>query len=213
MPFATRVRSVLLPTTLVLLMSFPMICPCAATVVTFDDLHETASGSFIASPYQGLVWSNFASLNAVLSPTLYGTDGAYYGMVSASNVTVNGSFLGSDYAEIDSSGTKFNFLSVYLTGEQRSNLNIEVQGFSGTNLLYDQTVVASATNPTLFPFNYLNIDRLRFNSFGGETAFFFGQENFVMDDLALQFIPEPSSLMLTFAGAVLLWPLLKRRRA
>jgi hypothetical protein len=183
------------------------------TVVTFDDLHETASGSFFSAPYQRLVRSNFGCVNAVLNPALYGTDGVYYGMVSASNVAVNGSFLGSDYAEIDSQGTNFNFLSVYLTGEQRSNLNIEVQGFRSGTLLYDTTVVASATAPALFTFNYMDIDRLCFNSFGGQTAFFFGQENFVMDNLTFEFVPEPSSLLLATVGGVLLWPLLKRKRA
>src|SRR5260221_13569032 len=86
-------------------------------------------------------------------------------MTTLSNVAVND--FGAP-AEIDSLGTNFNFLSAYLTGAWNNNLNIEVQGFSGTNLLYDTTVVASATSPTLFTFNYLDIDRLTFNSFGGQ---------------------------------------------
>jgi hypothetical protein len=62
-------------------------------------------------------------------------------------------------AEIDSA-TNFNFLSVYLTGAWNSNLNIQVKGFNGAEEIYDTIVVASATNPTLFTFNYLDIDRL-----------------------------------------------------
>jgi hypothetical protein len=95
----------------------------------------------------------------------------------------------------------------------RSNLNIEVQGFSGTNLLYDQTVVASATNPTLFTFNYLDIDSLTFNSFGGQNAGFplgsGGQ--FAMDNLSFGFVPEPSTVLLTAVGALTLYAFLKRK--
>jgi hypothetical protein len=138
-------------------------------------------------------------------------------MVTPSNVAVNfhrnPDFLGNP-AEINATGTNFNFFSAYLTGAWKNDHNIEVQGFSGGNLLYDQTVVASATNPTLFTFNYLNIDRLYFDSFGGQSAGFDATANgFVMDNFTFEFIPEPSSLLLTAAGALLLWPLLKRKRA
>jgi hypothetical protein len=34
-----------------------------------------------------------------------------------------------------------------------------------------------------------------------------------MDNFTFEFVPEPSSLLLTVAGALLLWPLLKRKRA
>jgi hypothetical protein len=190
----------------------------AQTLVTFDDLNETGSGSYIAAPYQGLVWSNFAVGNAILFTnqpgrqyTTNGLSGDYYGMVSASNVAVNG--IGNP-AEIDSPGTNFNFLSAYLTGFWNSNLNIEVQGFRGGSLLYDVAVIASATNPTLFTFNYLNIDRLYFSNSGGQPAFGTpSAPQFVMDNFTFEFIPEPSSLLLTGLGAVTLWTLLKRKRS
>jgi hypothetical protein len=180
------------------------------TVITFDDLHETGSGSYLVNPYQGLVWSNVAVYNAILSPSVFGTNGYYYGMVSASNAAVNG--IGNP-AEIDSL-TNFNFLSVYLTGSYNSNLNIEVQGFNGATLLYDTTVVASATSPTLFNFDYLGVNRLYFSNSGGLPAFGTpSAPQFVMDNLTVEFVPEPSSLLLAAAGALLLCPLLKRKRA
>ncbi len=89
-------------------------------------------------------------------------------MVSPSNVAFNA---GGDPAEIDSA-TNFNFFSAYLTGAWNSNLNIEVEGFNGAKEIYDTIVVASATNPTLFTFNYLDIDRLYFDSYGGQSAGF-----------------------------------------
>jgi hypothetical protein len=135
-------------------------------------------------------------------------------MVSVSNVAFNG-FGGA--AEIGSS-TNFSFLSAYLTGAFNSNLNIEVEGFRGGALLYDTTVVASATSPTLFTFDYLNIDRLYFNAFGGQDAGFpvsqgAGDAHFAMDDFSFEFIPEPSSLLLTTGGVLMLWALVRRKRA
>src|SRR5436190_1822313 len=82
-----------------------------AAVVTFDNRSETGSGSFITTSYQGLVWSNFLALNGVLFPTVlsHTTNGFYYGVVSVSNIAVNGGAGGP--AEINSPGTNFNFLS------------------------------------------------------------------------------------------------------
>ena len=195
-----------------MLFAFCAISTRSQTVVTFDDLTETASGSFITTPYHSLVWSNFLCLNSISSNAKFGPDGTYYGMVSASNVVINGSFFGTT-AEIDSPSNNFSFLSVYLAGAQRSNLNIEVEGFRSGGLLYDTTVVASATSPTLFTFNYFDIDQLVFNSSGGQTAFFGGQESLVMDNFTFEFVPEPSTLLLAGLGALTLWPFLKRKRS
>jgi len=191
-------------------LAFSIIPMCRATVVTFDDIPKnTGTASFLQSDYQGLVWSNFGIVNAVLYTSLHGVSGTYYGMVSASNVAFNA--LGSP-AEIDSTGTNFNFLSAYLTGAWNSNLNIEVQGFSGGDLLYSTTVVASATSPTLFTFNYQNIDRLYLNSFGGQDAGFSGGgENFEMDNFTFDFVPEPSAFLLTSAGLLSLCLFSNRR--
>lgn len=182
-----------------------------AGVVTFDDLAlNTANGSFVPNGYQGLVWSNFSAVNAILFTAVNGSNGYYNGMVSASNVALNA--FGAP-AEIDSS-SNFNFLSAYMTGAWNSNLNIEVQGFRNGTMLYDTTVVASATSPTLFGFNYLNVDRLYFSSFGGEYAGFPGGSatHFAMDNFTFEFIPEPSSFLLAALGAVSLAALLRHRR-
>jgi hypothetical protein len=199
-----------------------IFCPVfvrSQTVITFDDMHETGSGSYIPNGYQGLVWSNFACLNAFLVGANFPpfqsnlSNGYYNGMVSASNVAYNA--FGGD-AEIDSV-TNFNFLGAYLTGAWSSNLNIEVRGFNGTNLVYDETKVASATNPTLFAFDYLNIDRLYFNAYGGEDAGFPPSDGqggtwFVMDNFMFEFIPEPSSFLLAALGGVSLIAFLRRKR-
>jgi hypothetical protein len=182
-------------------------------VVTFDDLHETGTGSFIPNGYEGLIWSNTRCINAILLTNFpnVGKTGYYFGMVSASNVIYNP--FGSD-VEIDSV-TNFNFLSAYLTGAVASNLNIEVHGFNGAKEIYDTIVVASATNPTLFAFNYLNIDRLYFNAYGGQDAGFppsYGDGGtwFAMDNFTFEFIPEPSAFLLAALGGVFLVAFLRR---
>jgi len=180
------------------------------TVITFDDLSAPPRDPFIPTGYQGLSWSNFGEANAILRYNIGQVDGYYYGMVSPSNVAFNA---GGSPAEIGALGTNFDFLSAYLTGAWNSNLNIEVEGFRSGALLYDTAVVVSVTSPTLFTFDYTNIDRLYFNSYGGQPAFTPVPEyNFVMDNLTLEFVPEPSSLLLATVGVVLVWPLLKRKR-
>ena len=186
----------------------PVVSTRSQTLVTFDDLSETGSGAWFSIQYQGyagLSWSNIMCNNAVLatnSPFHGLLTGDFYGMVSPSNVAVM-----DPSCEIDSFGTNFNFLSTYLTGFLNSNLNIEVEGFNGAKEVYDTIVIASATNATLFTFNYFNIDRLYFNSYGGEPAF--GIENassgiFIMDNFLFDFIPESSPLLLTILGVLML---------
>ena len=92
-------------------------------------------------------------------------------------------------------------------------LNVEVEGFRGASLVYSQVVVASLSSQTLFTFGYLDIDRLTFNSFGGQPAFGVDSPQFAMDNFMFEFVPEPSSLLLATVAALLLCPLLKRKRA
>lgn len=189
---------------------FLVISPCRATILTFDDIPiNTGNGSFLTNSYSGLSWSNFAIANAILFTQVNGSNGFYNGMVSVSNVV--GNAFGAP-AEIDSL-TNFNFISTYLTGAWNSNLNIEVRGFGGGAMLYSTTVVVGVTSPTLFTFNYTNIDRLYFNSYGGDYAGFpaGSGEHFVMDNFSFEFVPEPSSLLLTTLGTLTLWPILKRK--
>ena len=202
-----RMKLFLPPLAFLTLFALPM-CPTYGIVVTFDDISVDANGIHITNAYSGLVWSNFGVLNAVDVYDDFGSNGYFYGMLTSSNVAYNG--FGSP-AEIDSAGTNFNLLDAFLTGAWNSNLNVSVQGFSGGALLYATTVVVSATQPTLVDFNYLNVDRVLFDSFGGQDAGFIGHgAQFAMDNITIEFVPEPSSLLLASLAALLLWPVLKR---
>jgi hypothetical protein len=206
-----RDRSFFLPLAYLLLLSFSTVSPLSAATATFDDIaNANAPYPYLTNGYENLNWTNFACLDAIHERTVNGLNGAYYGMVSPSNVAFNAF---GNPAEIDAAGTNFNFLSAYLTGAWRSNLNIEVQGFSGATMLYNTTVVASATSPTLFAFDYLNIDRLTFDSFGGQYAGFGSDApTFVMDNFSFEFVPEPSSFLLAALGGVSLCVFVRRRR-
>jgi len=210
-----KIRLLLPPLVVLSLLVFSAFSARSQTVVTFDDLSQTSTGlvyATIPNGYQGLTWSNMWVVNAVLLAATSGSNGYYYGMVSASNVAFNA---GGNPAEIDSPGTNFDFLGAYFTGAWNNNLSIEVQGYSDTNLIYDETLVASATNPTLLTLDYLDIDRLYFNSYGGQAVGFGqgGGEQFVMDNFEFEYVPEPSSLLLAALGGVSLVAFLRRKRA
>jgi hypothetical protein len=92
---------------------------------------------------------------------------------------------------------------------------VEHTRFVERGIWCDQPVVASATNPTLFTFNYLDIDSLYFTSSGGQPAFFNsgGGEWFAMDNFTFEFVPEPSTFLLAALGGVSLVAFFKRKRA
>ena len=207
------------------LLTLPLVCftvlalsggsGSSQILVTFDDFdlsHAHAYSTNIPNGYQGLNWTNFWVVNPILmSNALTYSVGYGSGMVSPSNVAYNAF---GDPAEIDARGSNFDFLSAYLTAGWNSNLNIEVEGFRGSNLVYDATKIVSPFGSTLFTFNYYNIDPLYFNSFGGEPAFDSVPEyNFVMDNMTIELIPEPSSLLLTALGMVSLVAFRRRHRA
>ncbi|HVM59222.1 MAG TPA: PEP-CTERM sorting domain-containing protein [Verrucomicrobiae bacterium] len=205
-----KLRSLLLPFTLFVLLALCSVPARSQTVVTFDDLvvHPIDLFTNVPNVYRGLGWSNFFAE----APIPMWTNGYFYGVVSLSNAVANGAGLP---AEIDAVGTNFNFFSAYLTGAWMSNLNVQVEGFRGGDLIYNLTVTAAATNATLFTFDYEDIDRLTFSSFGGQNAGFSPGgpgEQFVMDNLLFAFVPEPSTLLLVATGAVPLAALLRRRR-
>jgi hypothetical protein len=204
-PITKAIRFLLV---VVLLLAFPLSAR-SQILVTFDDLSATPPGP-IPNGYQGLDWSNdFQVLDARgVANSGVGTNGYYYGMVSPSNVAFNA---GGYPTEVDSA-TDLDFFSAYLTGAWNSNLNIQVEGFNGAQEIYNTIVVASATNPTLFTFDYFDIDRLYFNSYGGEPAFGVAANTFVMDNFLFEFIPEPSTLLLVVLGAVPLCALLRCKR-
>jgi hypothetical protein len=176
----------------------------AQTVLNFDDLSPGPLGSYVVIPngYGGLQWSGFAVLNGSLeSPTT----GYHTGMVSPNNVAFN--YDQFNRTALSSSGTPFNFNSAYLTSAFSAGLPVEVQGYVGTALTYDNTYTLSPTGPDFINFNYLGVDEVKF-SVGSDA------DIFVMDNMSITIVPEPSFWTLftigaTMAGAVVLRQKLK----
>jgi len=188
-------RLSLLSLTFSTLLGFSAVSTSQGEIITFDDIADAGDGIAITNGYHGYLWSQFGVLNATNS-----SNGYFTGMVSTPNVAYNNF---TNPTEIDSVGTNFNFLSVYLTAAWTSNMNVRVQGFSGAQQLYDQTVVVSWPVQTQFAFNYQNINRLTFTTSGGVYAGF-GTVGpwFAMDNLNIVPVPEPSAILLTGAGVL-----------
>lgn len=171
-----------------------------ATLITFDDLTDNGSGTPIANGYAGLNWNNFYVLNTVD----YGVPSGYLaGMVSANNVAFNA--YGNEAIISDS---VFTLNSAYLTAAWNDNLQVEVKGYNGVNLLYDNTYTLSSTAPTLINFNYVGVDDVTFDSSGGtQNPNYAGSgPHFAMDNMTINAtaVPEASTML---AGALLLLPL------
>lgn len=169
-----------------------------ATVLTFDQFSTTGDNEIpVPNGYGGLTWDNIWITDG--DPNAHGLSGYYYGTTSGSDVAFNGIGLPGAIT-----GSPFDFIGAYLTGAWNNGLNIRVQGYRGGVLEYDRTVVVDSTAPTFFHFDYAEVDKLAFSSFGGTNAGYGNSgNNFVMDDFTfnkLAIIPEPSTIVLLGAG-------------
>jgi hypothetical protein len=168
----------------------------ASTLLTFDELPtpEVIPGlnyTNIPNGYGGLLWNNFGVLDGAICPA---NEGYHAGMVSSNNVAFN--CYGAP-ASISVAGGSFNLESAYLTLALNldTSLDIEVQGFAGATLLYDNTCTVNRSAPTLVNFNYLGVDRVTFISSP--------EQQFAMDNLTVTIVPEPNPAALLSIGAAL----------
>jgi hypothetical protein len=155
----------------------------AQVLLTFDDL-PTRYGvpSHIPNGYGGLDWSNFGVL-----------DGSLPGYVAAVVSPPNVAFGAGNPATISTPSGLFDLDSAYLTAALNvATLNIQVQGFVGATMLYNNTYAVNDSGPTLINFNYDGVDSVTFTS--GSI--------FAMDNLTVT-VPEPSSWAIMLLAAVL----------
>jgi len=142
--------------------------------LTFDDLvHKQA----VPTGYAGLTWSNFYAYNAEIGVTpAYGIP-----MLSPPNVIYNG---WGDPAIISAS-VPFDLVAAELASVFYTDVNLEVKGYRGTNLIYDRDFTLSAISPTAVEFDCYGVTSVVFISSGGTLYRSGGGEQIAMDDLVL----------------------------
>ena len=182
---------------------FLLILPACsyANVLTFDDIGETPIDSLpVPNGYGGFNWDHFYYMNV---PELLPmpSSGYHNGLVSGECVAHNSGY----FNVVGISGSPFIFDGAWLTAAWRDGLNVKVDGYSNDVLTYSTTVVVNTTGPTWFGFNYVNVDKLSFSSYGGTPNPNYSPQNgyhFVMDNFT--YTPEPASVLLIFFGGVML---------
>ncbi len=172
-------------------------------ILTFDDL--SWSGSYyeqIPNDYGGLQWNNFFVVNTVQDLSIHGTtDGGVNGVVSPPNLAFNA---GGTAAFI--SDGSFNLNSAYLMAVWNDGLQVEVQGFVGATLIYDNTYSVNTQGSTLINFNYIGVDEVNFISSGGmhHQGYIGNGTQFGMDNVSITLVPEPSTYALVGLGVIVL---------
>jgi hypothetical protein len=167
--------------------------------ITFDELTPSTHGDLIPNGYAGLQWNNFYVLNAV--SYIDNPSGYQNAVVSANNVAFNGF---GDPSMV--SATAFDLNSAYLGAAWNDGLQVEVQGFVGATLTYDNTYTVNTTGPTLINFNYLGVDEVSFIASGGtlHPGYTGSGTQFAIDNLTLTLVPEPTLFGLVGLGAAAL---------
>lgn len=194
MKFTSNALTTLLAMTVgTVLISLATTRPVQAVVLHFDDIIISSDYTTIADSYGGFNWTNFGVIQSSAIPY----SGYNNGTVSGANTAFNlwGTSATTTMANV------FDFNGAYLTAAWYNDLNIRVEGFLGGVIQYSQTVVVNPDHPTWFDFNFQEIDRLDFTSFGGYYGGYSGDgTHFVMDDFTFnEPVPEPTSLI-SFLG-------------
>jgi hypothetical protein len=184
-------------------------CTAGAVTLTFDDLATPFDGYEYRAPmasYGGLQWSNFYVFD-VVDTVNYHMSGYPNALVSPKNIALN--WFGNPAAL--SSATPFSLDSAYLTAAWNDGLQVEVKGFSGATLAYDNTYTINTAGPSLINFNYLDVTEVEFISFGGtpHAGYSGAGTHFSMDNLTVTIVPECSTFALAGLGTGML--MIRRR--
>lgn len=152
-----------------------------ATLITFDDINAGGYMVPIANGYNGFDWNNFWVIDKDYLPA----SGYLPGTMSGQNIAFNG--YGNPATMLVSGPNTFDLNSAYCTSAFVDNIVLTVEGFLGGVSQGFSTTVLSTTTPTFINFNLLGIDSARFSCTSNE--------HFGMDNLTVNAVPEPASLL------------------
>jgi hypothetical protein len=158
------------------------------TLITFDDLVSSATGTPITNGYAGLNWTNFDTLD---TPEYTTQDSGYItGTVSSPNMAFNAD---GDPASI-SSATPFTLTSGYFTAAWDNGLILEVVGINGETTEYDTNYVLNTSGPLFITFPNLLVTEVDFST---EQESQFALDNLEVNGVAsgpsVQFGANPES--------------------
>jgi hypothetical protein len=167
-----------------------------SNIITFDDVNAHDGYVKLQNGYDGLNWDNFYVVNG---NTMEPNCGYKHGIVSGENVAFNA------YGNIASlSDALFTFNGANLTGAWNDGLSIDVNGYKNGSLLYSKTVIVNTDAPKWCDFNFIGIDNLSFNSYGGTphpnligVGTHFAMDNFTFNATS---VPEPGTLSMLLIG-------------
>jgi hypothetical protein len=182
-------------------------------LITFDDLTDNGSGTPIANGYAGLEWNYFGVVNGLTVNGVNGYTGSGYhnGVVSQDNVAYN---VNGGLALFYVNTGAFNLNSAYLTAAWNDGLHVEVLGYVGDTVTYDNIYTVNTGGPTLINFNLPGVDEVDFESYGGLQNFGFNGngDQFAMDNLSITLVPEPTTLALTSLSGFVAMFVARRRK-
>lgn len=133
----------------------------SAITINFDDLNSGGAFPPLPSGYKGFQWSNFAVANGSNPASPY-----HNGVVSPNNVVFD-----IDGRDAEISGGLFDLDSAYLSIPSPSlnglpgvlhKVSLEVQGYLNGSLIYDNTYDVISPDATLFHFDYLGVNDVKF---------------------------------------------------
>jgi len=156
--------------------------PAKALTIGFDDVSADTS---LPMGYEGFTWDNFWVLNG----ETYADSGYKAGVVSVSNVAFNAFGVPASLSR----DVPFTLVSAWLTAAWHDGLSLQIDGYRGDMLAYSGTFAPSATERTLFTFNYEDVTRVEFTSSGGSihTGYMGSGTHFAMDDVTVANSPVP----------------------
>lgn len=152
-------------------------------------------------------------------------------IVSGNTVAHTRAFSGSTFGSISArpGDSNFDFFSAYLTSGWLDDISVSVVGKRNGSAVYTQALTVGDDAPTLFTFNFFDIDSIEFLASGGTFLYAngttvgsylnpgnaaFSTPVLVFDNLnmAATPVPEPETLAMVLAGLGIMSVVNRRRR-